>query len=241
MMTRITVIQEIINRKRAKTYLEIGVWKGKCFLGIRASRKIAVDPNLSISKTRKFRYCFRNTSNIFNKYYAMASDSFFETESEMLTRGRLDVVFIDGLHTFEQSLKDVQNSLKFLKEDGVIILHDCNPPYKEAALEADSYEAAEHLDRPGWTRMWCGDVWKTIAYLRSFHGDLNIFVVDCDWGVGVITRGKPKVTLGYSPEEIKRLSYQDLERDRDKILNLKSPQYFESLIRTFARPAVFEK
>jgi len=49
-------------------------------------------------------------------------------------------------------------------------------------------------------------------------------------GLGVITRAKQKGTLKYSPEEIKNLSYKDLEYNREKILNLKSLQYFKEFL-----------
>jgi SAM-dependent methyltransferase len=231
-MTKETIIQEIINRKKAKTYLEIGTGNGDHFLKIRARRKIAVDPDLSSLKIkkRKSKYYFRNITNLFNQYYEMTSDDFFKQEPEILQKYRLDFVFIDGLHSYEQALKDVLNSLRFLKEDGVIIMHDCNPASEAEAHPADSFEHAESLNLPGWNKYWCGDVWKTIVHLRANRSDLNIFVLDCDMGLGVITRAKQKGTLKYSPEEIKNLSYKDLEYNREKILNLKSLQYFKEFL-----------
>ena len=36
------------------------------------------------------------------------------------------------MHTYEQSLHDTINCLKYLKNDGYIILHDCNPKSAES-------------------------------------------------------------------------------------------------------------
>jgi len=228
-MDKVAFIQEIINCKKAKTYLEVGVAEGDVFLKIRAKNKIAVDPKFTISKKRKIRSIFKDFSNIFNRYYEITSDDFFKKNLSIFTYG-LDVIFIDGLHNYNQSLKDVQNCLRFLKEDGVIIMHDCNPPFASAAYPAMSWEHAESLQLTGWTGTWCGDVWKTIAYLRATQSNLRICVLDCDYGLGMITKGIPESMLDYSKEEIDKFSYADLEKNRRKILNLKDTGYFKEVI-----------
>ena len=38
-----------------------------------------------------------------------------------------DIIFLDGLHNYEQTIKDINNALKFLNEKGAIIVHDCLP------------------------------------------------------------------------------------------------------------------
>lgn len=230
-MNRLTVIQEIINRKKANTYLEIGVETGYTFLRVKAKKKIAVDPKFRLSKGNKIKFLFRDISNIFNEYYEMTSDIFFETKSNELRKYGLNVTFIDGLHTYAQSLKDVQNCLKLLKEDGVIIMHDCNPPSEAAAHPLNSYNHAKTLTLPGYSDEWCGDVWKTIAYLRSTQANLSVFVLDCDYGLGIITRGSPESMLEYSEEEIDNFSYSDLEKNRAEILNLKDTDYFKKFIK----------
>ncbi|MFC1567283.1 class I SAM-dependent methyltransferase [Thermodesulfobacteriota bacterium] len=229
-MNRLEVIQAIIDCKRVKTYLEIGVEGGDVFLKVKAKKKIAVDPKILITKKSRFKSILKDFSNISNKYYQMTSDYFFETKASLFKNG-LDVVFIDGLHTYEQSLRDIQNSLKLLNEDGVIIMHDCNPQTESIAYPAASCQHAEGLQLDGWTGEWSGDVWKTIAYLRSTHKNLHVFVLDCDYGLGIITKGTPENMLEFSKEEIKKLSYDDLAKNRSNILNLKNTEYFKEMIK----------
>ena len=38
------------------------------------------------------------------------------------------MIFIDGDHSFEQSRRDVEHALAHLAPEGVILVHDCNPP-----------------------------------------------------------------------------------------------------------------
>ena len=100
---RLDVLQEIINRINARTYLEIGVRKGATFLRIRARHKLAVDPEFRIARRDKIRLTLTNRTNIRSQYYRMTSDEFFRETKTVLTRHGLDVVFVDGLHTYAQS------------------------------------------------------------------------------------------------------------------------------------------
>ena len=228
-MNRLEVIQAIIDCKRAKTYLEIGVESGDVFLKVKARKKIAVDPKILITRKSRFRSILKNFRNISNEYYEMTSDVFFETKVDLFKHG-LDVVFVDGLHTYDQSLKDVENCLKLMNEDGVIIIHDCNPLSASAGYPANSWEHAESLKLDGWTGEWSGDVWKTIAYLRSTQNNLHIFVLDYDYGLGIISNGIAEGMLNFSKEEIEKLAYDDLEKNRSQLLNLKSMNYFNTFL-----------
>lgn len=215
------IIQYIIDKKKPRVYLEIGVNKGATFQHIKGPKlKIGVDPNFLISKLRI------KTPNLRNKYFEITSDEFFKNEKKLLETKGLNVVFIDGLHTYEQSLEDVKNSLKFIENKGVIVLHDCNPP--EEVLADPS--------RPnGLIKGWCGNVWKTIVHLRSLYEELNVFVVDIDVGLGIVTLNKPKNTLEFDESEITKLSYKDLDANRKDFLNLKSEKYFKQYIDAYLK------
>jgi len=165
------------------------------------------------------------------KHYVTTSDEFFEKYADILNKG-VDVAFIDGLHTYEQTVKDVDNTLKYLNEGGLIVMHDCNPPTLSASYPASSYEEAAKLNLPGWTGEWNGDVWKTIVLLRSLRKDLHVFVLDCDYGVGVVCKGKPEDILSYTVEEINKMSFKDLSKDRRKLLNLKEPAFLFKFLET---------
>jgi hypothetical protein len=47
------------------------------------------------------------------RYYQTASDDFFAEQAENLDAPGLDFAFIDGLHTYDQSLRDVENCLRY--------------------------------------------------------------------------------------------------------------------------------
>ncbi len=236
-MRRLDIIQGIINQKKNVTYLEIGVFRGQVFLKVKAKRKIAIDPQFKIRKTKRLRYYFRNPSNLNSKYFEMPSDDFFQNHAEEVKNG-IDVAFVDGLHTYEQALTDVENCLKYLNPGGVIIMHDCSPPSAAAAQYAFSPTEAASLNHPEWNDEWTGDVFKALLHLRAAHNDLDIFVVDCDYGVGVVRCGEPEAPSTLSVDDVKKMTYEEFAPQREKLLNLKSPEYFNDWVKTFDKPGV---
>jgi len=125
---RVTVIQTLIDSRQARNYLEIGVKAGSTFFWIRARKKMAVDPQFIFSMIDRLKWLRWNPYNVFNEYYPVRSDSFFSEESRLLEKRGLYVVFVDGLHTYEQSLRDIENSVRFLRHAGVILVDDCIRP-----------------------------------------------------------------------------------------------------------------
>ena len=97
------IVQETINRKKYKSYLEIGCFDDELFNHINCQTKVGVDP-YSGGTLRK------------------TSDEFF-----LKNQNTFDCIFIDGLHCYQQVKKDIINSIKFLNQNGVIFIHDCLP------------------------------------------------------------------------------------------------------------------
>lgn len=204
-----THINRSLSRFTGKTtYLEIGVRYGHCIGQIKAHTKIAIDPapqNLD------------NPAWSGIELHQQTSDEYFrEITPDKLESNPINVALVDGLHEFRQTLRDVLNLERLMSPRGVIYIHDCNPPTRGHA---------EGLERD-----WNGDVWKVAYYLRHFRPDLKYFTLDCDWGLGVVsgfTRNPPSP----NEREIERtaaLDYDLLARNRNKILNLKSPLLFSA-------------
>src|SRR3546814_7122859 len=122
----------------------------------------------------------------------------------------LPISLVDGMHEYSYALRDIENSLRFLSADGVVIVHDCNPTQAEHACSFEEYQAREY------SGIWNGDVWKAILYLRSQRNDLRVMVLDCDHGIGIIRKGESDEKLPYTPEEIAAFTFDDLHRNREK-------------------------
>ena len=101
--SRMDLVQEIIDKKKFNSYLEIGCDDDFLFSKVKINEKIGVDP-------------------VSGGNFKGTSDKFFQQNSVFF-----DCIFIDGLHEYNQVYKDIMNSINYLKEDGCIILHDCLP------------------------------------------------------------------------------------------------------------------
>src|SRR5665647_2354979 len=134
-MDRSEVIQYLVDKKKYKRYLEIGVFNGEVFFKIKASQKYAVDPVFRFVIETKYKMMLGNLSNVNAKYFTKTSDDFFKEDApKLLSKKKIDICFIDGMHEFDFVLRDTLNTLKYLDDDGVIILHDCNPLTAEAEV-----------------------------------------------------------------------------------------------------------
>ncbi|MVM39670.1 class I SAM-dependent methyltransferase [Spirosoma sp. HMF3257] len=216
-MNRLDVIQALMRQKGLKNYLEIGVENGHIFFRIKSSFKVAVDPKFIFDAGRRFGKAILNPYNLNNQYFEKTSDDFFTQDAQQVfAEKKLQLALVDGMHEYHFALRDVENTLNYMGDDGVIIMHDCNPQTVGAAGHFEDWEVGE----------WNGDVWKTIIHLRSQRPDLNVFVLDCDQGLGIVTRKKPESALAFTPAQIEAMTYDELVKDRKKLLNLKPTDYF---------------
>jgi len=192
-MNRTDVLNALSAKLGARKYLEIGVRNpGDNFDRINVGMCTGVDP--AVSAPRVIR---------------ATSDEFFARSAD-----RFDLVFVDGLHTAEQSLRDVEHALRVLNKGGAIVMHDCSPRTLDAAQP----------EKPAGGRPWNGEVWRTYCAMRT-RRDLRCICVDCDHGMGILRRGRTAAPL-LSPPAI----WADLDRDRVKVLNLVSPERFAEML-----------
>jgi hypothetical protein len=209
-----------MKQKGLKNYLEIGVFNGHVFFRIKSTFKIAVDPEFKFDTLRKLGKTIINPYNIFNKYFLKTSDDFFEQDAPgLFIKNKIEIALVDGMHEYAYALRDVENILNYLSDDGVIIMHDCNPATKEAARTYEEWKAM------GMTGQWNGDVWKAIVHLRSLRKDIDVFVLDCDYGLGIITKRKPENDLNFSAQQINSFTYEDFNANRVQWINLKRDDY----------------
>ncbi|MDQ2675956.1 MAG: class I SAM-dependent methyltransferase, partial [Actinomycetota bacterium] len=103
---------------RPANYLEIGVRHGFSLGNVlEETRTVAVDPNPLVT------YPFPNL-----EIYGVTSDEFFAREDvDEILRGPIELAFIDGLHLFEQVVRDFINVERHSDRDTIALFHDPVP------------------------------------------------------------------------------------------------------------------
>ncbi len=150
--SRMQLLQHLVDTNDYKKYLEIGCDRNQVFDVINVDVKEGVDP-LRGGTIRK------------------TSDDFFKDDNR-----KWDLIFIDGLHEYQQVTRDVNNSLERLNDNGTIVIHDMIPLLPEEAGPSPII------------KRWLGDVWR-LAFDLAERSDIrfNIFKFDC--GCGIIRKG----------------------------------------------------
>ena len=185
------LIEYLIKKNNYKNYLEIGCDENQLFSKVNIANKIGVDP-ISGGNVRK------------------TSDDFFKEN-----KSNFDIVFIDGLHTYEQVKKDILNSVNCLLDEGIILVHDCMPDSlgKQAV--------------PRYKMQWNGDVWKAIVDLRQ-QENLEIYTCEIDQGIGVISKKKNTSILKLD-KPINKLKFKDYFNNYKEYMRVISLEEFKKI------------
>jgi hypothetical protein len=155
-------INQLLNFTMGVSYLEIGVNYGFTFEGVKAKKKIGVDPNKNFYtlKPKSFK---QDTSN-----------NFFRLNTK-----KFDLIFIDGLHEYKQVLKDIINSLNILNKNGMLLIDDVYPI--NFAMAAKSWELLDEQEKQGVSRgafSWQGDVYRAIFLLNyEYKQFINCYTI----------------------------------------------------------------
>ncbi|MCK4791372.1 MAG: DUF616 domain-containing protein, partial [Desulfobacteraceae bacterium] len=136
-------------------YLEIGVQSGKS-LALSRCKAIGVDPMPQVS------------AELFDQaqVLAMTSDDFFHGPAASLVKNPPDLVFIDGMHLFEYTLRDFMHVERLAAPWTLVVIDDIFPAHPAQA------------ERRRRTRAWTGDVWKVFEILSQYRPDLFFLPVN---------------------------------------------------------------
>jgi hypothetical protein len=157
-------------------YLEIGVLRGFTFENVEAATRCGVEPRPRFDTTR-----LPPGASI----YIGTSDDFFSTLDG--TR-QFDLVFLDGLHTFRQTYRDLINALRVCPS-GLLLIDDVVPADSASAIP-DRDEAIEERKRRqiAGPNMWHGDVFKVVVAVSRYHAS------QLNWCT-IIDKGNPQTIV----------------------------------------------
>ncbi len=173
----IVILKALHEKIQPKFYVEIGVAKGDTLSCVTPSTDVAgVDPRPQVERRISSKITiFPETSDVFFATY--------EKRPQFVDR-KIDMAFIDGLHHFEQVLRDFINVEKRATTEGLIVIHDCIP-FDEVNSGRD--DSATH---------WVGDVWKALGVLLDHRPDLDIKIIGAPpSGLVLVSRLAPDLRI----------------------------------------------
>lgn len=197
------------------TYLEIGVQEGDNFERMQCLYKVGLDPDPGVEKAT----------------HHITSKEFFNT---LAPTDKFDLIFIDGDHRYQGVFDDIESSMQHVSPGGVIVVHDMLPTTEEHQIpgpEGDVINDYSFVRRlPGGA--WTGDGWKAWVYWRA-RLSAPMFVVDTDWGCGIIWNMPLGAPLG-TPINEARLSWESFCINKHEWMGIISQNKFFELVRFMA-------
>ena len=195
--TRYSIINE--NTKNMINYLEIGIENGYTFERINIDNKIGVDPDPKINDP---------------KILKMTSDEFFEKNKK-----KMDIIFIDGMHQCEYVLRDFNNSINCLSDNGIIFIDDILPKTEREQFKIPikhTYENGILKYRESWT----GDVWKVIYFLLQHYKEYIKFEIYEHSNYRGVGKFQFSEKIQISPEKIDEIENYDYNKDFKHYISL---------------------
>ncbi len=195
-MGHIDVLRGIHQYMRPERYLEIGVGSGYSLaLSRPPTQAFGVEPNPAVRQRIK---------NPNTKIFVGESDAFFEQLRGLPKHITFDLIFVDGLHHFDQTVRDIYNAEKHSHAKTLICCHDIHPIHSKSA----SRERVNNL--------WSGDVWKTLPILQEHRPDLTLSYVPCfPSGLLLITGLDPESRKLQDTEADYTKAYMDRDFEKD--------------------------
>lgn len=197
--------------RQCKTYLEIGVCKGETFTEVNIKNKVGVDPDFRFDVN-----CYADNQEI--NLFKMTSDTFFsylaKNEYPCSIKVPFDIIYIDGLHTFKQSINDFMNTITYSHMNTIWLFDDTVPMDPYTALP-DQGKAGLYRKMAGLkVGPWHGDVFKSIFAIHDFFPYFSYATVIDNgnpqtivWRTVLPAQRKP---LYLSRNEIENMSYFDM-------------------------------
>lgn len=150
------VLAALHENLRPGLYLEIGIRHGRS-LTLAKGPAVGVDPQPDIG------FALPETTHVARQ----TSDDFFGRQDiKTLLPKAVDFAFIDGMHLFENVLRDFMNIERHASAQTLVVIDDVLP----------SHPAQAERDRR--TKVWTGDVWKIAGCLQQYRPDLFILSLD---------------------------------------------------------------
>ena len=187
--------------------------------------KVAVDINFRFNIDQ-----YKSKNIIFHK---ATSDEYFLNlhENEIF-----DLIYIDGLHHFQQTLRDFFGALEHSHDKTIIVIDDVYPHDVFSALTEKAVFYRSIFNEGNSDMSWHGDVFKTIFAIHDLCLHIDYMTIDREHGnpqtiLFKAKRKKFKQTFK-NLEEIERLNYFNFLDNLETLILVSEDEAFK-IIKNF--------
>jgi len=230
----IQTINALASNYQADKYLEIGVQKGATFFYVDMPHKIGVDPALLFEESMfsdEGRLFFREPSDNFFARLKKSTVTLPTAFNDAAGKPTFDIIFIDGLHTFEQSFRDFKNSHAFAHENTIWLLGNTVPsdPYSALPDQAMSLAYRKAANLRG--NPWHGDVFKTVFAIHDLFSEFSYCTLMRANPQTVVWRAAPseRKSVFASSDAIAQLDFFAMLRHAALLMPVKETMLFHLL------------
>jgi hypothetical protein len=214
LLSRFEVVQSFLDLFECPAFLEIAVFQSDTFDRVAAPIKVLVDQNSVCEATNRIENLQKT------RVFRLTSDQYFYENTH--EQNKFDVIYIDGLHTFEQSLRDLLNSIACLNPNGVIIIDDIIPNSYVASLPDLALVSRLRTQMGMQDVSWMGDVFKLVFLIQSSFQQYSYATVQENRGQLVLwpERRRASELVDRKIEHISRLEYSAVI-EHEKLFNIR--------------------
>ena len=148
--------------RNCNRYLEVGVAQGLTLERVSVAHRTAVDPEPQFDSKRL-------PSGV--DFFQGTSDEFF---NQLNPNQEFDLIFLDGLHHWQQTYRDLLSTLNHAAPGALVLIDDVVPDDELSAM-TDYAAALKAKDAAGiHDGRWHGDVFKLLQVLADHHPELKV-------------------------------------------------------------------
>ena len=229
--TEVNRLNSLAKINSTKKYLEVGVETGRTFLEINAPFKVGVDPN--------FLFNFKNYADENTLFYPINSDEFWSNSCPI--NHKFDLIYLDGLHTFDQTFRDFCASQNHAHDNTIWLLDDTyptdffasQPDYKFVYLGRKFLRSKETF--------WMGDVFKVVFAIHDFFPQFR-YATFPQHGQTVVWKERRSNfhPTWKSLNKISRMGYLDFLKFKDSHLNIQDTSTIIDMLNKWASSNIKE-
>lgn len=214
MKTRCDRLNSLAKVNHSKSYLEIGVCTGDTFFKVDVEQKEAVDP--------KFQFSFEGYQDENTKFFQLTSDEYFACHCP--PEKKFDLIYLDGLHTFDQTLRDFCNSIAHSHSRTIWLIDDTCPVSLASAQPSILKSKIVRRLMLDNRKAWMGDVYKTVFFIHDFFPEFRLATFT-GHGQTVVWRGTRSQwsPVFASVKQISECNYKSYLKYRSKAFSFKAP------------------